>query len=75
MCCVSKSPGSFRLDISADLAVEISAMAATSTTDDAMEQPFNTDNFLLNSLGKRKHRNGLATERLISVSIPRVCLF
>ncbi len=59
-------------DISANLAVEISAMATTSdkgSMDDSTDLSFNLDNSLTHSIGKKKNRDGLATERLISVSI------
>lgn len=36
--------------------------------DDSADQSFNLDNSLLHSIGKKKNRDGLATERLISVS-------
>ncbi|KAJ6645463.1 Histone-lysine N-methyltransferase SETD2, partial [Pseudolycoriella hygida] len=54
------------LDISANLAVEISAMATTSSMDDSADQSFNLDLSLMHSSGKKKNRDGLATERLIS---------
>ncbi|XP_037032827.1 probable histone-lysine N-methyltransferase CG1716 isoform X2 [Bradysia coprophila] len=57
------------LDISANLAVEISAMATVSdksSMDDSMDLSFNLDNSLMHSVGKKKNRDGLATERLIS---------
>lgn len=60
------------LDISANLAVEISAMATTSdknAMDESTDQSFNLDISLMHSSGKKKNRDGLATERLISVTI------
>lgn len=62
----------FSLDISANLAVEISAMATTSdkgAMDESTDQSFNLGNSLMHSLSKKKNRDGLATERLISVSL------
>lgn len=46
-------------------------MATTSdknAMDESTDQSFNLDSSLLHSLGKKKNRDGLATERLISVS-------
>lgn len=62
---------SYPSDISANLAVEISAMATTSdksSMDESTDLSFNLDSSLMLSLGKKKNRDGLATERLISVS-------
>lgn len=59
------------LDISANLAVEISAMATTSDKsplDESTDQSFNLDHSSLRSLSRKKNRDGLTTERLISVS-------